>query len=84
VRGALLQRDSAQPASLCGLRGHRQNPVAKPERNGAWSPGHITFSRGCRGRRVDGWTGAHEDLGSVRKVAGLGKQGEMVQEEGRI
>jgi hypothetical protein len=33
---------------------------------------------------VDGWTGAHEDLGSVRKVAGLGKQGEMVQEEGRI
>ena len=30
---------------------------------------------------VDGWTGAHEDLWSVRKVAGLGKQGEMVQEE---
>lgn len=42
------------------------------------------LSRGRRGRRVDGWTGAHEDLGSVRKVAGLGEQGKMVQEEGRI
>lgn len=24
MRGALLQRDSARPASLCSLRGHRQ------------------------------------------------------------
>lgn len=43
-----------------------------------------TFPRGSRGRCVHGWTGAHEDLGSVRKVTGLGEQGKRVQEEGRI